>query len=158
MGKVNNILFVCTSNACRSVMAELIMGKLLEKKHISEVQVRSRGLVALFPEPVLQKAEVVIEKNGLAAGGHCAKQLAQEDIEWADLIFTMSEEQRQKVIDEFENVFELVYGIDTMKHFVEESGDVLDPYGKDVIDYEYCFREIERLVEKIWNKIEEEYQ
>ena len=35
MGKVNNILFVCTSNACRSVMAELIMGKLLEKKHIS---------------------------------------------------------------------------------------------------------------------------
>ena len=54
MGKVNNILFVCTSNACRSVMAELIMGKLLEKKHISEVQVRSRGLVALFPGSCLE--------------------------------------------------------------------------------------------------------
>ena len=47
-------------------------------------------------------------------------------------------------MDEYENV-KRIY---TLKEFANEQGEVLDPYGKEIVDYEYCLRELERLVEK----------
>ena len=81
-------------------MARVIM----EKKYLLEpMEICSRGLVVLFPEPVNQKAEAVLISNGLTAKEHTAAPLEQEDIDGGTLILTMEEEQKGKIWSTYEN-------------------------------------------------------
>ena len=68
------------------------------------VEVLSRGLVVLFPEPLNQKAEAVMISNGLKSEGFMSEQITEEDITDNTLILTMSEESRQKIFELFPNV------------------------------------------------------
>ena len=43
---MQNIMFVCTGNICRSAMAEGIMKKLLKDKNINNIEVYSAGIYA----------------------------------------------------------------------------------------------------------------
>ena len=96
--KYQKIIFVCTSNTSRSAMAERIF-KSLETN--SDIQVLSRGLVVLFPEPVNPKAAIVMENHNLPISDHNAVLLSTEDIEEETLILTMNQQQRDKVIEEY---------------------------------------------------------
>lgn len=140
----NKIIFVCTTNSTRSYMAEVAMAKLLKDQNIEGVQVMSRGLVVLFEEPVNPKAQICLEAHGYEVKDYVTIQLTQEDIDTGCMILTMTEAEKSKVMDEYENV-KRIY---TLKEFANEQGEVLDPYGKEIVDYEYCLRELERLVEK----------
>ena len=64
----------------------------------------------------------------------------------------MTEKQKLSVIESF-NYEDNVY---TIKEFVGENGDVLDPYGGTLIDYEECYVELARLVKKTVYKLNEE--
>ncbi|MGN0244221.1 MAG: hypothetical protein ACI4CT_09205 [Lachnospiraceae bacterium] len=144
MMDIKKILLISTNNTSRGVIAEAILNRMLLEKGRMDIEVKSRGLVVLFPEPVNAKAALVLEKNGISYANVQAMQVTQEDFEDCDLVLTMTEEQKEKVLEDFE-VLSLVY---TLKEFAGEQGEMLNPYGKDVIDYEYCFREMERLIEK----------
>ena len=50
--------------------------------------------------------------------------------------------------DQFLAMREDVKEIYSLKELADEEGTILDPYGKDLMDYEYCYRELDRLVEK----------
>ena len=147
--RYQKIIFVCTSNTSRSAMAERIF-KSLETN--SDIQVLSRGLVVLFPEPVNPKAAIVMENHNLPINDHNAVLLSAEDIEEETLILTMNQQQRDKVIEEYGmeiNVFPL-------KEYVGESGEVWDPYGQTLVEYEECYVELARLIKKTVYKLNEE--
>ncbi len=141
---IKNILLISTDNTSRGVMVEAVLNRLLLERGITDVKVRPRGLVVLFPEPVNSKAALVLENNGISCSDYQSIQVTPEDFEDCDLVITISEEQKKKVMEEYE-ILSLVY---TLKELAGEQGEMLDPYGKDMIDYEYCYREIERLAEK----------
>lgn len=146
MSQYHHILFISVSNTCRGCMAEALMKQELVKRGISDVCVCSRGTVVLFPEPLNPKVITVLENNGvLAEETYQSKPLEREDIHTSDLIITMTQDQKEKILEQYP---EATY-VYTIKELGREQGEVLDPYGKDLIDYEYCCREIARLVEKI---------
>lgn len=148
MSKYQKVIFVCTGNTCRSPMAEVLFKNLLSD---SSIQVLSRGLVVLFPEPSNPKAETVLKSHGLILENHTATQLIAEDIDDNTLVLAMTQAQKNNIIEDFghpENVF-------TLKDFAGEEGDVTDPYGGDLIDYESCFSQLARLVKKTVIKINE---
>ena len=149
MTQYEKIIFVCTGNTCRSPMAEAIYNSLVSDSAITTM---SRGLIVLFPEPSNPKAEIVLTNHELKIENHMAIQLTKEDIDENTLILTMTLSQKNKVMNEF-NCTEAVY---TVKEFVGETGDVTDPYGGNLIDYEDCYVELSRLMKKTVRKLNEE--
>lgn len=139
--KYKKIIFVCTDNTYTSPMAEVIFKSL---SYEMEMETISRGLVVLFPEPSNPKAELVLNNHELALENHISTQLAQEDIEENTLILTMTDDQKRRVLEAYPEQGE-VY---TVKEFAGEEGDVLDPYGGDLMDYESCYMELARLIKK----------
>ena len=145
----SRIIFVCRSNTSRSPMAEAIF-KSMETNH--DIEVLSRGSVVLFPEPINPKVEVVLKNNNLEVIRDKAKQLEKKDIVENTLILTMSEQLKHEVMSNFENV----ENVHNLTEFVGEQGDVVDPYGGTLKEYEVCFTDLVRLVKKTVYKINEE--
>lgn len=151
MVKYEKLIFVCTGNTCRSPMAKAIYQQLETN---SKLRVTSRGLIVLFPEPANPKASIVLHNHALSLDGHMATQLEPADINEETLILTMTEKQRNSIRNEYgyqDNVY-------TIKEFVGEAGDVTDPYGLTLLEYEDCYVEMARLVKKTVYKLNEEEQ
>ena len=139
------ILFVGGGDASREVIAKAILDDRIRKMNIEGIEVKARGIVVLFQEPVNAKVATILENNGVRLEYDCVFQLEQADVSESDMIITMDEAQKQKVVSSFQNVQNLF----TLKEWAGEEGTLLDPYGKELIDYEYCFREIDRLIDKV---------
>ena len=149
MPKYSRIIFICRSNTSRSPMAEAIF-KSMETNQ--DIEVLSRGSVVLFPEPVNPKVELVLKNNNLELSRESAKQLQQKDIKDNTLILTMSENLKNEVLSNFEGITDIY----NLADFVGEQGDVVDPYGGTLKEYEACFTDLVRLVKKTVYKINEE--
>jgi len=130
-------------------MAEKIY-KSLERE--SDRKVISRGLVVLFSEPINPKAEIVLNKHDLDSNNHVAKGLKASDIEENTLILTMSASQKKKVLEKFSEAKEVF----TIKEYAGEMGDVVDPYGSTLVEYEECYIELARLIKKTVYKLKEQ--
>lgn len=151
MERIDKIIFVCTGNTCRSPMAE----SLYYSMELGEkIEVISRGLVVLFPEPINPKAEIVLKNHGLELKEHITKQFQNSEVNEFTLILSMTEQQKQ-VLEKDYNITENCY---TLKEFANEIGDVVDPYGGSLMDYEDCFNELSRLIRKTAYRVTAENQ
>jgi protein-tyrosine-phosphatase len=139
--KYEKVIFVCTGNTCRSPMAEALLKNLIQE---DEIEIQSRGLIVLFSEPINPKSEEVLKNHNIAINGHTTKQFKASEVTESTLILTMTYKQKLKLM--------LDYGIEnniySIKEYVGEIGDVGDPYGGTVLDYEECFEELALLVKK----------
>ena len=151
MIKYNRLVFVCTGNTCRSPMAEAIYKNLNQE---GDIKVYSRGLVVLFGEPINPKAETILIKHSLDHNNHISKGLKESDIDENTLILTMTADHKRNIMERHPNA-KAVY---TIKEYAGENGDVIDPYGGTLIDYEECYIELARLVKKTIYKLSEDYE
>lgn len=151
MKRYRKIIFVCDSGTSRGPMAEAIMKEYMIKYPL---EIESRGLVVLFPEPMNQKAEAVLISNGLTAGEQTSKQLEPEDLKPDHLIVTMSAEQKQKILE----TYEIPEGTD-IEVLTELTGDeleILNPYGGSLTSYGLCYETLNKSIKKLVNLINED--
>ena len=144
----DRIIFVCEGNHSKGPMAETIYKSLTENESIPAI---SRGLVVLFSEPVNEKAVSVLENHGPTCAVEFSKELTKEDITENALILTMTDKQKKQAIDKYE----IENDIFSIKEFNGEEGEVKDPYGGTLVDYEECYNELLRLIKKTIYKLDE---
>lgn len=138
MANFSRLIFVCTENLCLSIMAETVMNRV---KRGRSLEVMSRGLIVLFPEPVNQKAVTILGNHYMEPVSKESKGLETRDLNDTTLVLTMTVAEKRKVMESFP-MANFVY---TLREFAGESGDVEQP-GGELENYEACYRRILRLV------------
>lgn len=151
MREYNKIIFVARTGTCRSPMAAGILSE-MALKH--PVEVVSRGLVVLFPEPLNQKAEAVMISNGINMEGYTSTQLSEEDFAPDTLVFVMEKSQLEKIIEKYENA--ISENIFVLNEFVGDELEIVDPYGGTLQAYGLCYEVIRKSIQKLVEILEED--
>lgn len=149
MKKYDRLIFVSNSDTCRGPMAEAI---LKSKFLLSELEVESRGLVVLFPEPVNQKAKAILASHGLTMKDHTAKMLEQEDFDERTLILVMEDALKQRIFQEHENV----QNTWQLSEYIKEETDVTEPVGGSLADYGACYELLDSMISSLVVVLNEE--
>ena len=90
------LLFVCTGNICRSAAAERLLSAWASASG-QRVEVRSAGTRARPGRPMHPRTERALARHGVEADGFASRRLSDSDVDWADLVLTMTGEHRDEV-------------------------------------------------------------
>ena len=148
--KINSILFVCTGNTCRSVIAEYTF-KEMAKDSLFNLKVSSAGISALEEMGLLSKTKEVLEKNNIPISSHKPTQIKEDLVRESNLILTMSQHHKEQLSYRYP---ESLYKIYLLSEYVENSSkEIIDPYGLSLEAYQECFWTIKSYIEKLLLKL-----
>jgi protein-tyrosine-phosphatase len=91
------LLFVCTGNICRSAAADRLATKWATDTG-ARVSVRSAGTRAVAGRPVHPRTERALERYGVRGDKFSSRPLTAHDIDWADVVLTMTSQHREEVV------------------------------------------------------------
>lgn len=148
MSHYKNIVIVGTNNTTRSYMAEAVFKRLAEEYDLEDITIVSRGLVVLFPEPVNPKAAQAVGNAGYKIKEFQATKFTKEDLEEADLILTITPEEKDRILTDYEGYVKDSSPIYTLSEFAGEKIGIPNPYGKEAEEYAACFITVKRMCEK----------
>ncbi|MEW6680111.1 MAG: low molecular weight protein arginine phosphatase [bacterium] len=141
-GRLKRVLFVCTGNSCRSVMAE----KYIQSLNLG-VETLSCGISALEGLDLPPLTKRVLENYGIPVACHVIRQISSDMVSWADIIFAMERYQEQRVISLFKEASGKIHLLS--EYAKEEDPEIPDPFGGSIEAYETCFLKIKRCIDKI---------
>lgn len=132
-------------------MAEAIMKEYTIKY---PVEIESKGLVVLFPEPLNQKAEAVLISNGINMSEKMSSQLEEEDLSPDNLLLTFEEAQKEKILEDFEEAAHA--NVEVLTELVGDELEILNPYGGTLQSYGLCYETLNKTIRKLVNLLNEE--
>lgn len=151
-----NVLFVCTGNTCRSVIAQGLLRKMwdqqLEKK--SALAVESAGLYAFSGIPASENAIKVLSEYGVEMGEHRSRKVNLDMVRQADLIVVMTRQQREELVRLFPEAGEKVK---LLREFDGSDEDVMDPFGGAEEDYRQVLEVIRGSLKSLISYLLEKY-
>jgi protein-tyrosine-phosphatase len=155
--RFSSILLICAANTARSVMAEHLMRRELRARDLNgEVRVRSAGiapyardgaLVSLDTRMALRDVGIDLGEEATSVDLKRHPELLQE----ADVVIAMTVQQARDLRERFEVPDQLE--VHTLRSFVDESGDIEDPFEKGDAVFAECREEIMRLVPRVIDRI-----
>ena len=142
-----NIYFICIGNTCRSPMAHAI----LISMQLPNVEVRSAGIYALEGGDMSENSKSVLEAHQISMD-HYSKLVSRDDLQWADLILTMTTAHKELVLQLYPEVQEKIF---TLKEYTAPytSKDISDPFGGDYHQYEQTYLELKQYITILKEKL-----
>ncbi|MCK5259645.1 MAG: threonylcarbamoyl-AMP synthase [Candidatus Omnitrophica bacterium] len=144
------VLFICTGNSCRSVMAEYLLKSRIQGR--DDIEVMSAGTGVFIQSAASSETVAVLAEEGINAMAHLAQPINTILLKKSDLIIVMTRNHRSQVL---ERVPEAEHRVYLLKEFANipsngENGlDIPDPIGKPRGLYKECLREIKEAIHKI---------
>ena len=150
MPQKKKILFVCTGNSCRSVMAEGLLRQMLLQQGRADVQVISAGTNTLpGMGPTLETIQVMAEQ-GVDISSHVSQQLTPDLVRHADIIFCMEDFHLEQILAVNPEAESKAHLFKTFQNPASASDpNVPDPIGQPRQVYEACSRLIQDGVKRI---------
>lgn len=155
---VKKMMFVCSGNICRSVIAEHLFKDILKKKGIeSKYEVYSSGVFAYNGQtPPKETIDTMLSKS-IDVSSHRAISTDKSNIYTMDLILCMTNAQKLQLKTRYKDLQPRIY---TLKEYViyddgnNKDIDIEDPYKGSKETYLECLRQIEVCLNKLVNILE----
>jgi len=144
-----SVLFVCTGNSCRSVMAKAWLQKLMKEKNRQDVEVLSAGIMMMAGLGASQETIEVLKREGIDVSSHSSQRISPELISRCDLILVMEKLHEERILEMAPQVKNRLF---LLKEFAKIEGnhlDIPDPIGKSFEFYERTFSLIREAVERV---------
>lgn len=148
--KRKTILFVCTGNSCRSVMAEYLLKSMTAGR--DNMTIVSAGTGVFLQTTASAETIAILKEEGIDASRHLSQPIHTILLKKSDLIIVMTRNHRQQVLERVPEVEKRVY---LLREFVnappgsQTDLDVMDPIGQPHYAYKECYAIIKEAMHKI---------
>lgn len=146
------IMFVCTGNTCRSVMAQYYAARLASDRKLG-IKAVSSGLEADRATPMPEAVKKLFKMDGIAEVKHVPAVTTAEMVGAAGLILTMTRGQKARLTELLPEAKGKTHTLLEYAGFGD--ADVADPYGREDIFYFEAYRLIKKAVDEVFNKLEQ---
>ena len=148
MLEYSKILFVTDTDTSTGPLAAAILRHYLPLE--KTVEIDSRGLAVLFPEPMNPKTVAIASAKGLTLD-RTSEQLVEEDFGTDALVFVLDETKKQSIYVDYSEAVN-VY---TLKEYINEAGSIINPDGGELADYAKVYDTLDEIIIKLANKLKQ---
>ena len=142
-----SILFICTGNSCRSVMAMALMEKFVNEVGLSErVHIDSAGTSTFAGIGAAPNTVSVLKDEGVDVSGHRGKNINRDILKRSDIIFVMEKYHRNAIISMMPEIKDRV-------RLLKDGADISDPIGRPIEEYKNVMAIIKEEVENVFLEI-----
>ena len=148
------ILFICTGNSCRSVMAKALLEKALKEKNRDDMEVLSAGIMMFGGLTATEEVKELLAREGVDVSAHRSQRVTRDMIKKSDIILVMEKLHEKRIL---ELVPEAKNRLFLLKEFAKINNnnelDIADPIGRPYEFYAQTLRIIKEAIERISNLI-----
>jgi tRNA threonylcarbamoyl adenosine modification protein (Sua5/YciO/YrdC/YwlC family) len=143
------VLFICTGNSCRSVMAKALLEKKLKDSGRDNVEVLSAGIMMLAGLGATEATKELLRREGMDVSGHHSQKVSETMIKKSDIILVMEKMHEKEILEMVPQAKNRVFLLKEFAKINDSDLNISDPISKPIDVYAQAFAVIKESIERI---------